>query len=120
MTQQQTEILYNETCPVCRVEINAYRKAAERNKASLHFKTLDDAVAWGLTPEQAARRLHARQNGAILSGLPAFQALWAELPRWRWLARLTALPLIRPATAALYDHIAAPLLYAAHKRRRRG
>jgi predicted DCC family thiol-disulfide oxidoreductase YuxK len=115
----ETEVLYNETCPVCRFEIDGYRRTAQSQNLPIRFDTLSNAADWGLTTDQAARRLHVRQNGQRLSGIPAFQALWRQMPRWRWLAKLTALPLIHPATCLLYDHILAPILYRAHLRRSR-
>lgn len=117
MTDDDTRILYNDTCPLCRFEIDHYRAAAARDAAPLRFDPLDKAANWGLTADQAARRLHVMKDGQLLSGLEAFRAIWAGLPRWRWLARLTGLPIIRPVMAVLYDRIAAPLLYRAHLRR---
>lgn len=114
---EDIRILYNDTCPLCRFEVDGYRRAADAAAAPLRFDRLDEAADWGLTPDQAARALHVMQDGQLLSGLPAFQAIWAHLPRWRWLARLTALPVIRPALTLIYDRIAAPLLYRAHLRR---
>ena len=114
---EDTRILYNDTCPLCRFEVDGYRRAADAADAPLRFDRLEQAADWGLTPDQAARALHVMQGGQLLSGLPAFQAIWAHLPRWRWLARLTALPVIRPVLTLIYDRIAAPLLYRAHLRR---
>ena len=54
-----------------------------------------------------------------MSGLDAFRALWFAMPRYRWLARITGLPLVRPVLAFVYDRLAAPLLYRAHLRRQR-
>lgn len=108
-------VLYNDTCPLCRWEVGHYRRAAEGGPMA--FDPLDRAADWGLTPDQAARALHVRQGDTTLRGLEAFRAIWAELPRWRWLARLTGLPVLRPAVAFLYDRVAAPLLYRAHLRR---
>ena len=113
----ETRILYNDTCPVCRFEIDHYRKTANRDGVPLRFDTLDQAAVYGLTPDQAARRLHVLKGGELLSGLAAFRAIWDGLPRWRWLARLTGLPLIQPALTFVYDRIAAPVLYRAHLRR---
>lgn len=113
----ETRILYNDTCPLCRFEVDHYRAAAARDGAALRFDRLEEAARWGLTPDQAARRLHVLRGGELLSGLEAFRAIWATLPRWRWLARVTGWPVIRPAMTALYDRIAAPLLYRAHLRR---
>lgn len=117
MTDKDTRILYNDTCPLCRFEIDHYRAAATRDSAPLRFDPLKDAALWGLTEDQAARRLHVMQDGRLLSGLAAFRAIWATLPRWRWLARVTGWPVIRPVVTVLYDRIAAPLLYRAHLRR---
>jgi predicted DCC family thiol-disulfide oxidoreductase YuxK len=114
---QDTCILYNDTCPLCRAEIDAYRRQA--TGLPLRFDPLTEAHLYGLTPDQAARRLHVIENGQLLSGLDAFRALWAQLPRTRWLARLTGLPVIRPVLAFVYDRLAAPLLYRAHLRRQR-
>lgn len=117
--EADTAVLYNDTCPLCSIEIGHYRRSARAAGLPLRFDALDRAADWGLDPDTAARRLHVRQNGRILSGLAAFRALWSALPRWRWLAWLTGLPLIRPAAAVLYDRVAAPALYRAHRRRQR-
>lgn len=115
----ETRVLYNETCPVCRFEIDGYRRKAVAADLPIRFDALDRAEDWGLTPDQAARVLHVWQDGRVLSGLPAFRALWAALPGLRWLARVTGWPLIRPLAALAYGRIAAPLLYRAHLRRQR-
>lgn len=114
---QETRVLFNETCPVCRFEIDAYRRRAVAGGLPIRFDTLDRAEDWGLTPDQAARQLHVWQGGRILSGLEAFRALWAAMPGWRWLARVTGWPVIRPLAALAYSRIAAPILYRAHLRR---
>lgn len=113
----ETRVLYNETCPVCRFEIDAYRRRAVAEGVPISFDALDHAEDWGLTPDQAARELHVWQDGKLLSGLQAFRALWAALPGWRWLARVTGWPLVRPVADGLYRGVAAPLLYRAHLRR---
>ena len=115
----ETHVLYNETCPVCRFEIDAYRKRALAQGLPIHFDTLDQAKDWGLSPDQAARQLHVWQNGRMLSGLAAFRALWSAMPGWRWLARITGWPIIQPVANLLYSRVAAPLLYRAHLRRAR-
>lgn len=119
MTDEDTRILYNDTCPLCRFEIDHYRAAARRDAAPLRFDRLEEAASWGLTADQAARRLHVLKDGQLLSGLDAFRAIWSSLPRWRWVARVTGLPVINPLVALLYNRVAAPLLYRAHLRRQR-
>jgi predicted DCC family thiol-disulfide oxidoreductase YuxK len=113
----ETRVLYNETCPVCRFEIDAYRRRAVADGLPIRFDTLDNAEDWGLTLDQAVRQLHVWQDGRVLSGMDAFRALWSAMPRWRWLARLTGSGPLRPLTDLLYTRLAAPLLYRAHLRR---
>lgn len=113
----ETRVLYNDSCPVCRFEIAHYRKTATACALPLRFEGLTQASDWGVTPDAAAKRLHVLHQGQVLSGIPAFQILWAHLPRWRWVARFTALPLIHPLACAVYDRLLAPMLYRAHKRR---
>lgn len=117
--EQETRVLYNDTCPLCRFEIGHYRARAEATGAPVRFDPLDRAESWGLTEDQAARRLHVIHGGRMLSGFDAFRAVWSALPRWRWLARLTGLPGVRQGLAFAYDRLASPLLYRAHVRRRR-
>lgn len=115
----EIRILYNDTCPVCRFEIDSYRKTAEREALPMRFDRLEQAESWGLTPDQAARRLHVVSGGRLLSGMEAFRAIWARLPRWRWAARVAGWPVLRQALGFAYDRIAAPVLYRAHLRRQR-
>jgi predicted DCC family thiol-disulfide oxidoreductase YuxK len=114
-----TEILYNGRCPICSAEISHYRARAAATGADLHFTDLNSAPLqdWGISPDQAMRRLHARHDGRIVSGFDAFLLIWQGLPRWRWLARVVSLPGLRHAVALVYDRVAAPVLYKLHLRR---
>lgn len=114
---QDTRVLFNETCPICRAEISAYQRRALRDGLPIRFDTLDRAEDWGLTPDQAAKRLHVWHDGKILSGVDAFRALWQQMPHLRWLAWLIGLPGVNGGARLVYDHVLAPLLYRAHKRR---
>jgi predicted DCC family thiol-disulfide oxidoreductase YuxK len=121
MSENDLHILYNASCPVCRFEIEHYAGHAGRHGLPLRFEDLNaaDLSRWGITQDHAARRLHVLHEGRLLSGLDAFRALWSAMPRYRWLAGLSGLPLVRPVLAFVYDRLAAPLLYRAHLRRQR-
>ncbi len=110
-----TRVLYNDRCPICRAEIAHYRKRVEATGAPLRFEDLNsiDLSGWSLTPDQAKRRMHAAlPDGQIVSGIPAFAAIWRALPRMGWLAWLVERPLIRPVADILYNRVVAPWLYA--------
>jgi predicted DCC family thiol-disulfide oxidoreductase YuxK len=115
----ETEVIYNGACPICSREIAAYARAAEAGALPLRFTDLSscDLARLGLTEEAAARRLHVLRGGELLSGVPAFLALWAEMPRLRWLSRLVGLPGMRHVATLVYEGALAPALYAMHRRR---
>jgi predicted DCC family thiol-disulfide oxidoreductase YuxK len=115
----EIRVIYNDTCPICSREVGQYRRAAAASGAPIRFEGLDaaDLAAHGLDRDRAARRFHVVREGRLVSGVDAFIALWSELPRWRWLARLVALPGIRQFAGLFYDHAAAPALHALHRRR---
>lgn len=118
MTHSLT-VIYNADCPICAREIDAYRRYSDRRGLGLLFQPLQtaDLARWGLTPTDAAKRLHAIRDGRMLDGGDAFRAVWAEMPALAWLSRLLALPGLRQITDLVYDHVLAPALYQLHRRR---
>lgn len=117
-----TRVLYNAECPVCSFEINHYAAYSEKRALPIRFEDLnaDDLSDWGLTSDEAARRLYVMKDGALVSGIPAFLLLWKDMPRYRLLARIVGLPGIRHAASIVYDYVLAPLIYRWHKRRQLG
>jgi predicted DCC family thiol-disulfide oxidoreductase YuxK len=120
-SQPLLSVLYNSGCPVCSAEIGHYARQASDAGLPIRFDDLNTGALarWGLDADQAARRLYVQKDGVLVSGVPAFLLLWAQLPRYRLLARLVGLPGIRQTACAAYDHVFAPLLYRAHRRRLR-
>ena len=115
----KTSILYNGSCPICSREISAYMRYAAKHDLPLEFEDLGqtDLNRWGITPDQAAKRIHVLHNGQVISGIPAFALVWDKMAHMKWLARLVRLPVISTMANALYDYILAPALFALHKRR---
>ena len=114
-----TRVLYNETCPVCRFEIHHYRDYADSKALPIAFDDLmtGDLTVWGLTQDDAAKRLHVLHQGQIIAGIPAFLVLWEQMPRYRWLGKVVGLPGIKQIAYICYDHLLAPVIYAWHLRR---
>lgn len=120
MTDKMT-VIYNDSCPICSREVAGYRRMTERCGLDVAYAGLSDDTyrRFGLTEDEAARRFHVLKGGKLLSGVPAFAALWNEMPRLRWLARLVQLWGVRWIAGQTYDRLLAPALYAMHKRRQR-
>ncbi|MEM8576927.1 MAG: DUF393 domain-containing protein [Pseudomonadota bacterium] len=121
MASDETEVLYNADCPVCRFEIDHYADYVGKTGLPIRFDDLNasELTQWGLSPEDAARRLHVRKDGQIYAGIPAFIVLWQDMPRYRWLARVVGLQGVHWAACKVYDYVLAPALFAWHKRRQR-
>lgn len=119
LMRQKTKVIYNASCPVCSFEINAYQRYAQEHDLPVGFDDLNqtDLAKYGLTKDQAARRLYVLHDAQMIDGIPAFVALWSEMPRYRWLARVVNVPGIRHFSVFMYDYVLAPLIYATHRRR---
>lgn len=117
--EPSTTVLYNASCPVCNFEIKHYAQYADRIGLPIRFDDLnsDARGQWGLDADTAARRLYVLHEGQLTSGIPAFLVLWAQMPRYRWLARTVGLPGIRHIASAVYDYVLAPVIYRWHLRR---
>jgi len=116
---EETKVLYNAQCPVCNYEISHYAKYSEKSGLPIRFDDLNSQAlgGWGLTPDQAARRLYVVHEGELTSGVPAFLVLWAQMPKYRWVAQLVGLPVFKQISEVAYDYVLAPLIYRWHLRR---
>ena len=114
-----TRVLFNEDCPICNAEICHYIKYAESNGIELYFDKLGEAdlSLYGVSKDQGAKRLHVISDGKVIDGLQAFQKLWAQMPRYKFLAVITNFPVIREIAWLVYDKILAPILYKTHLNR---
>jgi predicted DCC family thiol-disulfide oxidoreductase YuxK len=119
--ENKTAVLYNANCPVCNFEISHYETYANTNDLPIRFDDLNtDALAqWNLTADQAARRLYVSKDGELTSGIPAFLILWKDMPKYHWLAKIVAFPVVKQLAVVTYDYILAPVIYRWHLRRLR-
>jgi len=95
---------YDGGCPLCSKEIAHYRRIDRAQRISwIDITAHPHALrASGLDVATAMRRLHVRTgDGRLISGVPAFVAIWQQLPGYRLLAHLVRLlRLTRPLDVA--------------------
>ena len=115
---------YNGACPVCRSEMMRYKRDADASGAPVKWVDIaraenKDALAHlGISQDMAYRRIYILDaEGKPRVGVDGLIALWAAIPRWRWLARFVALPILRPSLSWLYDHVLARGIYESNRRR---
>lgn len=92
--QSATTIYFDGSCPVCAAEIGYYASRDGGNRLDfVDVSKQDPKLAPGLTRDAAMRRFHVRRSdGVMVSGAPAFVAVWETLPGWRWLALAARIP----------------------------
>ena len=97
-------VYYDGACPLCQREIGLYRRATGAEALDFVDVSKDDApLGADLDREKALARFHVRDaSGRLVSGAEGFVALWAALPRWRWLARIASLRGVTPMLERLY------------------
>jgi|TARA_B110000240_G_scaffold116264_1_gene130304 predicted DCC family thiol-disulfide oxidoreductase YuxK len=116
---EKTEIIYNENCPVCRFEINHYKKYVTKNNLPITFIDLNkvNLDQWNLTQDHAAKKLYAFKAGDKFEGIEAFRVLWSEMPKYRVLAALVKIPILNLLSKSTYNLVLAPIIYRMHLKR---
>ena len=105
------KVFYNNSCSICRFEINHYKKITKNidwidisnEKSSLTQTKLDS--------KSLLRRLHLIKQGKLYSGVDAFIQLWSEIPRYKFLANLIKKPIIYHISWVLYEILALFLFF---------
>lgn len=87
-------VYFDGSCPLCRAEIDHYRKQIGAEKLRfLDVSQADQLLQPDLERHTAMSRFHVRRSdGQLISGAAAFVSIWRHLPRWRWAALIAELP----------------------------
>lgn len=100
------KVFYDGKCGLCSKEIRHYQAVAPegvfewQDITALPQSQLENE---GLDLAQSLKHLHAKDSqGNIHIGVDAFLLIWQSLARWRWLARLIALPGLYTLTGFAY------------------
>jgi predicted DCC family thiol-disulfide oxidoreductase YuxK len=113
----QVTIWYDGACPLCTREIAAMRRLDWRARISF-IDLIDETAHCPVDRKGMLARLHALENGQMLSGAAAFAAMWRAIPllrplgllarnhfvlaglEWLYLAFLQVRPMIQRALGA--------------------
>ena len=104
--EKTPKVYFNNSCSVCRMEINHYKKFNEKlgwidvtNNKEAEKETAKSSA-------ELIRRLHVEQDGKIYQGIDAFLIVWSRLPKYRWLYKLVKPPGIYHASYIAYECLA--------------
>lgn len=91
MEPARTTVFYDGECPLCRREIDHYRRLQGAGSLDWIDVTRDDAALaeFGLQRQSAMARFHVIDaSGHWHTGAWGFVELWRHLPAYRWVATL--------------------------------
>ena len=83
------KVFFNNSCNICRLQINHYKKIADSNLEWIDITNNDDALKiTSKTQEELLRRLHVIDNGKVIDGAKAFIIIWSKIPKYKFLSKL--------------------------------
>tara|TARA_B100001175_G_C19220298_1_gene500258 strand:+ start:324 stop:671 length:348 start_codon:yes stop_codon:yes gene_type:complete len=89
------KVYFNNSCKICRSEINLYKK--EKVEEIDWIDITNNELAEKETnkdDKQLLRRLHVKDDGKVLEGAEAFLFVWKKIPKYRFLYKFFKLPII--------------------------
>ena len=109
------KVFFNNSCNICRAEINHYKKHSDNNLEWVDVT--DNQNAQQLTSKSykgLLRRMHVIQNGKVIDGAESFLIIWKNIPKYNFLYKIFK---IKPLFFFLNDfyEIAAYFLFIKNK-----
>ena len=106
-----SKVFYNNSCSICRFEINHYKKIS-KNIEWIDISSEKSArKQTNLGSKSLIRRLHLIKMGKLYSGIDAFIQLWSDIPRYKFLANLLKKPIIYQISWFFYEILALFLFF---------
>ena len=102
---------FNESCNICRAEINHYKKinnSIDWIDVMINKDAMNDTK---LSSKDLIRRLHIIKNKKLYKGLDAFLIVWEEIPKYKLLSNFAKLPIIYHIGYLIYEFFALLLFY---------
>ena len=83
------KVFFNNSCNICRLEINHYKKIADSNLEWIDITNNDEALKLtSKSQEELLRRLHVIDDGKVIEGAEAFVILWSKIPKYNFLSKI--------------------------------
>ena len=89
------KVFFNNSCKICRSEINLYKKENIKDIDWIDITNNSDAEKeTSRNDKELLRRLHVKENGKIIEGAEAFLYVWKKIPKYKFLYKFFKLPII--------------------------
>ena len=101
------KVFFNNSCKICRSEINLYKKENVKDIDWIDITNNSDAEKeTSRNDKELLRRLHVKENGKIIQGAEAFLYVWKKIPKYKFLYKFFKLPIIFTIFKYGYEMIA--------------
>ena len=101
------KVYFNNSCKICRAEINHYKKQKIDQINWIDITNNQNAqIETKKNDKELLRRLHVEKNGEIFSGAKAFLLIWKNIPKYKILYSILSLPIIFQIFSFTYELIA--------------
>jgi|TARA_B100000795_G_scaffold31134_1_gene20522 predicted DCC family thiol-disulfide oxidoreductase YuxK len=101
------KVYYNESCSICRAEVNLYKK---QNIEEIEWVDITNNVDaerdTSKDDKTLLRRLHVEEDGQVFGGAKAFLLVWKKIPKYKFLYTFFKLPIIFTFFSFFYEIIA--------------
>ena len=110
------KVYFNNSCKICRTEINLYKKENIKEIDWVDITGNDLAeIETSKNSKELLRRLHVKEEGKVLQGADAFLVLWKKIPKYKFLYKFFKIPIIFNIFSIGYE-IVAYFLYLKNKK----
>ena len=101
------KVYYNESCNICRAEVNLYKKQNIKEIEWIDItNNIDAEKNTSKDDKTLLRRLHVEEGGKVFGGAKAFLLVWKKIPKYKFLYSFFKLPIIFTLFSFFYEIIA--------------
>ena len=83
------KVYFNDSCNICRMEINHYKKIANSDLEWIDITNNDEAIKiTSKSQKELLRRLHVINDGEVIGGAKAFIIILSKIPKYKILSKI--------------------------------
>ena len=83
------KVYFNDSCNICRMEINHYKKIANSDLEWIDITNNDEAIKiTSKSQKELLRRLHVINDGEVIGGAKAFIIIWSKIRKYNILSKI--------------------------------
>ena len=109
------KVFFNNSCNICRAEINHYKKYSDENLEWIDVTNNDEAQQiTSKSYKELLRRMHIIKDGQLIEGAETFLIIWKNIPKYSFLYKVFKIKPLFYLLSFFYE-IAAYFLFIKNK-----